>query len=383
MAEEHVLVVEHADAGVVAAAGEPEEVLGVVVAQDGHLRRGDGEKGGLGEGVVLGGEVGRDGGAGGGGEVPFRHQAHLAHEEGEVVGRRGPADVLAGGRAALEVGERLDGGAVEAGLAAGVLGAEGGEEVVAEVLEEDEAAGAVGAEHLGGAEAAGAEPGGDGEEGAHVEAALGGHVHEDGALEAAAEPLVAAGGGVAGERGPLGPSPALAGEEGADLLGAGHAAASMAAASQSQPGPVAERRARRASSAPGRRSRVSVRRRAGSAGPEALGPFDDGDRGGEGVLEAELGDLGRRREAVEVGVPELERPVLGAEVVGLHQGVARRGDVLGAAEGGEAGGDQRPREGALAGAEAAREAHQVAGGEMRGDGAGEPLGGCGVGERQG
>ena len=62
MAEQHVLVVEHADPGVAAAAGEPEQVLGVVVAQHRHLRRGDsGARAAVGAARRIGGEVGRDG----------------------------------------------------------------------------------------------------------------------------------------------------------------------------------------------------------------------------------------------------------------------------------------------------------------------------------
>ena len=80
-------------------------------------------------------------------------------------------------------------------------------------------------------------------------------------------------------------------------------------------------------------------------------------------------------EGVEVGVPELG-PV---KVVGLHQRVARRGDLLGTAEGGKTGGDEGAREGALAGAEAPGEADEVAGPEMRGEGAGEAFGGRRIG----
>ena len=79
-------------------------------------------------------------------------------------------------------------------------------------------------------------------------------------------------------------------------------------ASQSQPGPWAvEPGAARVLA--GRAAKLERQHQpaGGERVAEALGPFDEADRGGEGVLEAELGDLARRAEAVEVGVPELER----------------------------------------------------------------------------
>ena len=174
MAVEHVLEIEEADAGRPGAIGEPEQVLGVVVAED---RRGadvgDGRERGGAEGVVLGDERARGGAAGGGGEVPLGDEADLAHQEGAVVGRRRP--VAGGRRAALDVGEDVDGGGVELGLAGGLGGAEPGEESVAEVLEQREAGLGIGGEDLGGAEAAGAEPGVDGEEGLDADAGLGRH----------------------------------------------------------------------------------------------------------------------------------------------------------------------------------------------------------------
>ena len=125
--------------------------------------------------------------------------------------------------------------------------------------------------------------------------------------------------------------------------------------------------------------RSSISRRGGSAAPEAVRPFDEADRGGEGLLEPELGDLAGAAEAVEVGVPELDRP----EVVGLHERVGRRGDLLGAAERRQPGADQGAREVALAGAEPAGQAQHVTGAEMRGEGAAEPFGGGRIRERQG
>ena len=247
----------------------------MVVAQHRRLprRRHPGE-GGLGQRVELGGEVGRRRAAGRGRQVPFDDQPRLAQHQRHVVGRRRPADVGARRRPALQVGEEVDRGAVEPRLALRLAGAEDGEEVVAEVLEQDQAAPAVGAEHLGRAEAAGAQPGGDREEGPDVEAALRRHVHQDGAGEppAAPEPLVAPRRGVARQRLAFGPAPAFLGEELADLGRAGHAAAASASAagSQSQPDPCASSRARRRCSPPdGMRGRASA---GGAAAPARAGP---------------------------------------------------------------------------------------------------------------
>ena len=78
-------------------------------------------------------------------------------------------------------------------------------------------------------------------------------------------------------------------------------------------------------------------------------------------------------------MPELDA----AEVVGLHQGVARRRNVLAATERGEAARDQGARERALAGSQSAGEPQEVTREEMRRQGAGEPFGCREVGERQG
>ena len=78
-------------------------------------------------------------------------------------------------------------------------------------------------------------------------------------------------------------------------------------------------------------------------------------------------------------MPELDT----AEIVGLHQRVARRRHLLAAAERRQTGADQGPREQALAGAEAAGQADEIARPEPRRQAAGEALRGRGIRERQG
>ena len=111
---------------------------------------------------------------------------------------------------------------------------------------------------------------------------------------------------------------------------------------------------------------------AGRCGPaEPFGPLDDADRPAEGLVEPELGDLAGVAEAVEVDVPELERQRGGADLVDLHEGVARARHVLDPPDGGEAGGDEGAGEGALAGAEIAAQAEEIAGREVGGHRDGE------------
>ena len=134
----------------------------------------------------------------------------------------------------------------------------------------------------------------------------------------------------------------------------------------------------RISSSPASRpsdSRAPARRR----GAEPVGPFDDADRPVERLGQPELDELARPAEPVEVGVPELDR----AEVVDLDQRVGRRRDRLVAAERREPRANQRPGEDALAGAEVADEADEIAGAETRRDRVRQAFGVARAAKRQG
>ena len=98
----------------------------------------------------------------------------------------------------------------------------------------------------------------------------------------------------------------------------------------------------------------------------AVGPFHQHHGAVGQIVEAEFGELGRARQPVEIGMNEREA----RQLVALHQseGRARHLDRVVARE----VADQRARESGLAGAEVARQRHEIAGLERGGDVGREP-----------
>ena len=257
----------------------------------------------------------------GGGRVPVDHHGRKVRHQRRIVGQ-------VGGVVAVQLGQRFAGGGVEGGLVLRPVRALGGEQAVAQVLQQQEARVGRGGEDGGGGEAAGGEPAADRDEAAHVLA------RSRAARPSGWRTRPRVQGGRSGarrrrrrsgwRRAP--PQPASfrksSRRSSGRRSGRGRAVMRVAPRRPAPAGPAGApgRRAWRRGRRPAR-ARASGQRLRGPVGAEPVGPFDQAERVVEGRVEAELQHLRRIGEAVEVGVPDLERP----GVVGLDQREGGRG----------------------------------------------------------
>jgi hypothetical protein len=194
------LEVQKADPPQPVAARQPEQVLGMVVAQDQHARA-----------VGMGPSAPVRAARNGWGRVsgpwrrrrtsPARRPAALAQSSAERFGRPG------GGGAVAGAGGHRRGG-VKLGLPGGVGGKQAGEKVVAQVFKQQKAVGQVLGQDRRGGQAKAAQVAGHGREGRRVVGAARRVVHQDRRRRAKPQPFVAPVRGVAGQVAAVGLAPA-------------------------------------------------------------------------------------------------------------------------------------------------------------------------------
>ena len=269
--------------------------------------------------------------------------------------------------------ESLDGGAVAIRLGRTVRPKHA---LRAEVLHEQETLRDAAGVDLGHRQADRAEPGVDRHEGAHVAGAMPGArvahrrlarlpVHQHRRAAGAADALVAARRGVALQMPARRVPPAGRIEKRPDCEAPPQAGRERAGRGQARPASIADEG----------EDKVEPRRR--QPLPGAFGPFDQDGALGEGIVEADLVELARIGEAIEVEM-RYGQPAGG---IGLHEREGRARHLQPGIVGKRP--DQRPREGRLAGAERPGERDEVAGLQRRGDVLGERHGRRLVGEVDG
>ena len=386
--QECVLKIEEADAADAGPLRQPHQVGGVVVAhRPVLLRRLQPVEGRLPERHEIRSLLGRGGRAGAGRvrQVPVEQQLHLDRERAGVIGRR-CVDGAVGQhhrlrrRLGVEGGEQVDGDAVALWVGRSARR----HDLVAEVFRQQQAVGEVARVDARRRQAAVGECHRHGDERADVlgevgDAAVGlavahrravgarGRVHQHAAATILrGDALVAAAGGIALQEAAGDTRPAGAVEEVADGERASEALAGGAGGGQRRRTalrPVAEIEGERD---------VGV----GESVAAALGPLDEDDAGRPRLVEAELVDLRRIGQAIEVGVGDCQA----AGGIGLYQREGRARHLERRVVGERA--QQRPRQRRLAGAEIALEAHHVARRQRHGDVLGEADGRRLVGQRQ-